>query len=312
MRLLVQLISFALLLYGGFALVGLPRAASGEAKVSLVSHEKSATQLYLPATVCIYQRQGLCRGCSLFLLSDTLTYWPQFEQALPWLLILAGLLLLGGRVWCGWVCPLGLLSDLMTRLREALGIERLRVAPRLRRGLVTAKYALLFLALGIAALASLPAMESARASLAEPFCRVCPARVFTPLLTFDAICWTDRSDAVTMTFSVLGLVAFGLYFAGLGIRRFWCRLCPVAAISVPFNRTGLLGIYKDGGRCTHCGACRRVCPMDIQRVYRARGRELVTDHECTLCLRCVEACPEEDCLQFQWLGKAAARSKLHE
>lgn len=312
LRLLVQLVSFATLLYGGFALMGLPGGRAGESSVKLVSHEKSATQLYLPATVCIYQRQGLCRGCGLFLLSDTLTYWPLFEQALPWLLILAGLLLLGGRVWCGWVCPLGLLSDLMTRLREGLGFARLRPSQRLRHGLVVTKYVLLFSALGIAALASLPAMEPARASLSEPFCRICPARVFTPLLTFDPICWTDSSDAITMSFSFLGLVAFGLYFAGLLVRRFWCRLCPVAAISVPFNRTGLLGLHKDGSRCTHCGACRRVCPMDIQRVFRARGRDLVTDYECTLCLRCVEACPEEACLRFVWLGKPVARSGLRE
>ena len=46
------------------------------------------------------------------------------------------------------ICPLGLLSDLLTRLRTALGIEEVRLSRRARDGLVVTKYMLLALALG--------------------------------------------------------------------------------------------------------------------------------------------------------------------
>jgi len=261
----------------------------------------------LPATACIYQRQGLCRGCSLYLVSDALTWRPPLERLGPYLALLLLGLLLAGRLWCGWICPLGLLSDLLTRLRVAVGVRRLQLSPRARDGLVWAKYVLLVLALGIAALASLPSMAEARISLVDPFCRVCPARIFTPLFTFDELCWTDTSSPVAAVFSALGLVAFGLFFLGLAVRRFWCRLCPIGGLSALFNRTGLVSIVKDGARCVRCGACERVCPLDVRRVHEAEHGE-VTAHECHLCLRCVEACPEPGCLRFKWLGRRVTGS----
>ena len=75
-----------------------------------------------------------------------------------------------------------------------------------------------------------------------------------------------------------------------------------------FNRTGLVMLRKNSQKCTRCGACVRSCPLDVQRVYEGRGREVVTSYECHLCLRCVEACPEKGCLEFRWLGKKVTGS----
>jgi polyferredoxin len=211
-------------------------------------------------------------------------------------------------MWCGWACPLGLISDLLTKVRALCRIEQIRLSRGWRDGLVIAKYVLLALALGIAALAAFPGMAGVRDSVVDPFCRVCPARIFTPFFSFDSICWTDLRNATTTTFTVLGLIAFGLYFLGLFIRRFWCRLCPIAALTVLFNRTGLVSLVKDARKCTRCGACQRSCPLDVRAVYEGRGRDVVTAYECTLCLRCVEACPEKGCLGFHWIGQKVAGS----
>ncbi|MBN2498491.1 MAG: 4Fe-4S binding protein [Deltaproteobacteria bacterium] len=307
MRLLVQAACFFLLLYGGFAVEALAGVQSGDkpppGRVELVERAPTSTPLYLPVTTCIYQKKGLCRGCSLYYLTEALVWRHPVERWLPYGLVLIFLMLLLGRLWCGWVCPLGFLSDLLTRARLALHLPQLRLSPAVRDGLVWTKYILLALVLGLAALAGWPGMEGVRNDLMDPFCQICPTRVFAPLFTFDTVCWTNFASPAGVVFTLLGLLAFGLFFGGLAVRRFWCRLCPIGGLSALFNRSGLVSLVKDARRCTRCGACARSCPLDVRRVFEGRGRKAVTAFECHLCLRCVEACPEPGCLQFQWLGK---------
>ena len=48
--------------------------------------------------------------------------------------------------------------------------------------------------------------------------------------------------------------------------------------------------------------------MDIDLGYRERERLDVTDPACIYCLRCVEECPEKDCLEAKLLGITVAKS----
>jgi ferredoxin-type protein NapH len=319
LRWIVQLASFAILMYGGFALSGIESCMggqdtaptdrlSGPANVKKVVKRPTSLDLYLPATSCIYQRQGLCKGCSLYYVTDAITWKQPLEKVLPYLAVLVVLMLLGGRLWCGWICPMGLTSDVLTKIRVWTGISRVKVSKGWREGLVWAKYVILLLALGVATLAAFPGMADHRLSLSEPFCQVCPSRIFEAFFTFDQVCWTNHADSITTVFTVLGLIAFGIFFIGLTVRRFWCRLCPIGGLTAVFNRTGLVILEKNAVKCTRCGACERTCPLDVQRVYEGRETGPVTSYECHLCLRCVEACPEEDCLQFKWLGKRVTGS----
>ncbi len=312
LRLAVQLLSFVAIFYTGY-LVARPErpadrvpppgeGATGPAGVKTVFKRPALTDVYLPATSCVFQKMGLCPGCSLYLATDAIVWKKPLEQWLVPLVLLLLFLLLAGRLWCGWVCPLGLLSDLMTRLREAVGISRVALSRRWRDGLVWTKYILLAVFLGVAVVAALPALSDWRLSFADPFCQVCPSRIFAAFFSFDQVCWTNFHDPVTTVFTWLGLVAFALFFVGLTVRRFWCRICPIGALSTVFNRTGLVMLRKDGAKCTRCRSCERCCPLDVRRVYEGRGQSAVTAFECHLCLRCVEACPEKDCLEFRWLG----------
>ena len=316
LRLVVQLVAFGVLMYGGFAVRALQapdeasyRAAeSGPAGIQTVRKRSTVTDMPLPATACIYQREGLCRSCSLYYITDAITWLKPVEVFLPYLLVLVLFMLLAGRLWCGWVCPLGLLSDLLTRIRTSLGIAQVRLSKKMREGLVWAKYVLLVLSLGVATVAAFPALADQRLSLVDPFCQICPSRIFSAFFTFDDVCWTVTHDPITITFTVLGLIAFSMFFIGLTVRRFWCRLCPIGGMTALFNRAGLVMLAKDASRCTHCGSCARTCPLDVQRVYEGRTKDAVTSFECHLCLRCVEACPEEGCLQFKWIGKRVTGS----
>jgi hypothetical protein len=101
LRFLVQLTCFGILLYGGFLISGIRDVMPGvektvtpgdpsPAKFRYVQQGSSLSRIYLPATVCVYQRQGLCRGCSLYYVSDTITWLTPFAEFLPYLLILLG------------------------------------------------------------------------------------------------------------------------------------------------------------------------------------------------------------------------------
>lgn len=314
LRLVVQLTSFAIIFYTGW-LVTRPggEASSGAegqaAGIKTVFKRPTLTDAYLPATACVFQKQGLCPGCSMYFVSDVITWKKPLAQWLWPLSLLLLLLLLGGRLWCGWVCPLGLLSDMLTRLREMVGLSRVTLSRRWRDGLVWTKYIILFVFLGLAAAAALPVFSDQRLSLADPFCQVCPQRIFAAFFSFDQVCWTNFHDSVTTFFTWLGLAAFALFFVGLTVRRFWCRLCPIGGLGALFNRTGLVMLRKDDAKCTRCRACQRTCPLDVRRVYEGRGKGAVTACECHLCLRCLEACPEPGCLEFRWLGGRVAESK---
>ena len=69
------------------------------------------------------------------------------------------------------------------------------------------------------------------------------------------------------------------------IHRAFCRfLCPLGAIYSLFARLALLGVRVDPARCNDCGACVRVCPMDIRTVG---------DRECVHCGKCISVCGQK-------------------
>jgi formate hydrogenlyase subunit 6/NADH:ubiquinone oxidoreductase subunit I len=64
----------------------------------------------------------------------------------------------------------------------------------------------------------------------------------------------------------------------------------------------LLRLNKNGEKCTKCGICQRVCPLQVTEVYDKKDGDIQTTM-CTVCLRCVEMCPEKDCLTLKFAGQ---------
>jgi len=321
-RRIIQSIFFLFIVYGGF-LIGPPLekkrgeilADSGYSGsyekgsgIRWVEREKVAVNLHLPLTSCYYQHKGLFSGCSLLFLSENLTWLTPLFYVLPYLLLLLVLMFIAGRLWCGWACPFGLLSDLLTGLRKISGLDHWMLPRRWRTSLVITKYTFLSATLVLSLLAALPALAAKKNSLFLPFCQICLGKFASPLLSFATICWSNFGDWITTTLTILGLLTFAAFFFGLAVRRFYCRICPIGGITAPFNRFGLVSLHKDAAKCTHCGACARGCPVDNLTVYEGREGQSVNACECTLCLRCIEICPERSCLALTIGGKNVVSS----
>jgi ferredoxin len=98
------------------------------------------------------------------------------------------------------------------------------------------------------------------------------------------------------------------------VRRVWCRFCPTGSSLAVVNRfrgfrwAPMLHLDKDEEKCTKCGICKRVCPLQVTEVYEQKGGKITTSM-CMLCLRCVEMCPYESCLKVKMAGKTLFESR---
>ena len=250
------------------------------------------------------------------------------------LVIVAAVLL--GRFWCGWICPFGLYMDVMTRLRKALKIKHRSFSPGFNEKFHQLSYVILaliiilsvlFASQSIAGTQLVPGTQQGGfvyTYFNAPFCQVCPMKPLCLLL--QASVGVMRPEWVVGTttgaFYQLGQYLTSLNIAALLIvtvaafffRRSWCRICPLGGLIALFNRfppfkwISGVRLEKAEEKCTKCGVCKRVCPTQVTQVYEKKGGD-VTTSQCLLCLRCVEMCPEKDCLKFKVAGKAVCKSR---
>lgn len=189
------------------------------------------------------------------------------------LLLLFGLLL--GRVICGFLCPFGLIQELIYKLPT----KKLK-KNRLTRRLSWLKYGILAaFAIGI------PAWFALRRVSLPGFCKfICPAGTLEGAVLLLLHPANDALRALTGPLFAWKLsVLAGILCACVFLYRAFCRfLCPLGALYSLMSRLALLGVRVDPARCTDCGACVRVCKLDI----RAVG-----DRECVHCGDCIGVCP---------------------
>jgi polyferredoxin len=187
-------------------------------------------------------------------------------------LALIGLTL--GRWVCGFLCPFGL-------LQEVLGAGR-RVTWRLPRFFTFVKYGVL----GLLVIA-LPLLATDAFGFGAPwFCKyICPAGTLTgalPLLLANA----PLRPLLGGVFWLKLAVALGVVLALRRSYRFFCKaLCPLGALYGLCNKLSLYTLGLDRGKCQDCGACARGCPMEVD------PRQAPNSPECIRCGRCAEICP---------------------
>jgi polyferredoxin len=229
--------------------------------------------------------------------------------------LLAAVLL--GRVWCGWVCPVGLFADILTYVRQwFLKAERWHISQSVHDRLIYVKYGLLAtlflfaMSIGLAELAD-PLVGQAYAKALpeglryEPDCMLCPAPAifaFWPMVLIPTIWtfgvnpdWLSRLGTLIATSWTYFVVSILFVVFSLFIPRVFCRyFCWVRAMSNLVAKFSPIGIYKDVKACKACRTCQRVCPMMVSQIMDEKDSPRISEPECDNCLLCVESCPERN------------------
>lgn len=255
--------------------------------------------------------------CSVGSLARCLSgnWWGLFlPVAVLGVLFLVGVFV--GRGMCGWVCPIGFLQDIITKVRTKLRLGSREISQKNHERLTVAKYAILFLLLLIAlsiGLSALTHTEAAEAytshyselplieSGATP-CEACPAPIIGYFMPDDFIAHSLDGSFVLTSEAALRLFVFVGFFGGAVVMgRFYCRyFCPSGAMISFFNKGSMLSLFKDQEKCTKCNYCVTACPMRIQRLKDEDVDYEIRDRECIFCLDCIDACPEKALtLQFR-------------
>ncbi len=192
------------------------------------------------------------------------------------LLTLFGTML--GRFICGWLCPFGLVQDLLHRIK----VKRLRVPAKLDSALRYVKYGVL-----VALVILFPMLLTDKYGIAKPFfCQyVCPSGTLLggiPLLAANP----GLRQAVGFLFSWKMGILIALLLVSVFIYRPFCKyLCPLGAVYALFNKVSFYRMHLDKNRCTHCKACERACNMQVP-VTKSPNHT-----ECIRCGACKKACP---------------------
>ncbi len=230
----------------------------------------------VPGLNC-YSCPAATSACPIGALQAQLGGWKHgFAFYTVGLLLFFGALL--GRLVCGFLCPFGFIQDLLNRART----KKIRVPKRMDRALRFVKYGILAVFVVL-----LPIFLVDQYGLSTPwFCKlICPAGTLeggVPLVLANE----SLRASLGWLFSWKMLVLVAIIVLSLFLSRPFCKyLCPLGAIYSLFNRVSFYRMKIDENACTHCGACSRRCPMDIDVVHDIDGAE------CIRCNECKHVCP---------------------
>ena len=186
--------------------------------------------------------------------------------------------------FCGWLCPVGTISEYLWRLGRQTFARNFRLPRWLDIALRSLKYVLLGLFLYAVGSMSVPAI---RAFLEGPYGIIDDVK----MLNFFRFLGVAGA-------AVLGVIVLASVF----VQNFWCRyLCPYGALMGLASMASPVRIRREAALCIDCAKCARECPsaLPVDRLVTIRSAE------CTGCLECVAACPAEGALVL-----AAGRRKV--
>ena len=180
-----------------------------------------------------------------------------------------------GRFICGFICPMGLVQDLLYRIKTPKLIVRLRFSRYI-------KYAVFILFVVILPLVVIDSLSG----LGAPwFCKyICPSGTIfgaIPLLSAN-----EFLRGFTGTLFILKIsLAAGIILLTIPLYRVFCRvLCPLGAFYSLFNKIAFVKMACDKERCISCGSCAGACHIRLNPAIQPNSAE------CVRCGSCVKAC----------------------
>lgn len=200
-----------------------------------------------------------------------------------------------GRWYCSFLCPLGVLQDILARLHKKKVKAGTTASSIIRFAILAACAASLFLGTTVVVL------------LVDPwsvFGRLTTTFIL-PVLTFV----NNQLSAFFNYFGMYGVVAKEYNFAGASVllvaavslsllsyflfvygTRFWCNtLCPVGTILSVVARRSLVRVQIDPEKCVSCGLCEKHCKAGVitHKAHR------VDCGDCVACFNCLPVCKYE-------------------
>ncbi len=203
--------------------------------------------------------------------------------AMVLILTFVGVSILFRKAFCGWLCPVGTLSEWLWKLGRDT-FKRNFFLPRwLDIALRSLKYILL--GLFLYAVGSMSALAIAQ-FLESPYGLVADVK----MLNFFRHMGTTAAVVVGV-----------LIFASIFVQNFWCRyLCPYGALTGLAAFLSPLRIRRNKETCIDCAKCAKACPsrLPVDQLVQIRSAE------CLGCMECVAVCPVENALDLTMsLGK---------
>jgi polyferredoxin/Pyruvate/2-oxoacid:ferredoxin oxidoreductase delta subunit len=251
----------------------------------------------------------------LIFITTTLSTRALYTPFLLSLLIIIATAVLG-RVFCGWVCPLGTLNNMAGTLKK-------KSLSKKSYNLYHWKYIILvFLLVSSAFTLQLSGILDPLALLIRslslaiyPLFQYATAGVFDAVYAWHLPVITDFSEFIygMLKKTILsfhqpyfnqavftGLLFLGILALNLIERRFWCKfLCPLGALLGLFSRYAILDRTVSEG-CDGCGVCRRECHGGAA----PDKKEKWLKSECMACMNCDDLCPR-NAVRFGFSGKPA-------
>lgn len=250
-------------------------------------------KLCLPGLNC-YSCPGALGSCPIGSLQAVLGS-PKFQMSfyVVGFFLFTGAIL--GRVVCGFLCPFGLVQDLLYKIPF---FAKRKNMPG-HKGLVWIKYVILALMVVI-----LPMFAVNAYGISDPwFCKyLCPSGTL-----FGGIPLIAANDGLQQALGGLFIwkmsVLLVILVWSLWVYRPFCKyLCPLGAIYGWFNPIALSRFQMDKEACIDCKKCKAACPMDIPVYAKPNSAE------CIKCGKCLQACPT-DCIEVALWAKKKDESR---
>ena len=231
--------------------------------------------LCVPGLNC-YSCPGATGACPIGSLQAVIGSWNfKFAYYVIGFLIFVGAIL--GRLVCGFLCPFGLIQDLLHKIPFFKKIRTFRGDKLLRK----LKY-VIFLVFVIL----LPLFLTDLMGQGAPyFCKlICPAGTLEGGLPLVLLNKAMRG-AIGWLYIWKNTILIATIVLSILIYRPFCKyICPLGAFYSIFNKVSLFRYRIDGDKCVHCGKCAK---MNVDPVKTPNSPE------CIRCGRCRQACPKD-------------------
>lgn len=232
--------------------------------------------LCVPGLNC-YSCPGALGACPIGAMQAVIGSWNfKFAFYVAGFLMFVGALM--GRFVCGWLCPFGLFQDLLYKIPFPKKIKAVPGDKLLRK----LKYVILVVFVILLPMFLVDILGQG----APYFCKlICPAGTLEGGIPLVLLNKSMRS-AVGWLYAWKNVLLVATVILSVLVYRPFCKyICPLGAVYSVFNPISIFRYRVDKDTCVNCGACAKVCNMQVNPVENANHPE------CIRCGACKHACP---------------------